>query len=242
MHGKQKTLDSFLDGGMTESEVHQEAHSMCGVEDVDLVPYDDLIDKVLDDDNIRQALERVVGNRGSAGIDDMTVTELEEWLPANIGDLKEKVRAGKYKPMPVRRVEIPKPDGGTRKLGVPAAVDRLLQQAVAQVLTPIYEPLFSESSFGFRPNRSAHDDSPRQGTHGRGLCLRGRFGPVQVFRHAEPGHPHERGPRDRQGQDPPETLGQGTGEMLGPPCTERYARWLEGSASELITGLLLDQS
>lgn len=157
MHGKQKTLDSFLDGGMTESEVHQEAHSMCGVEDVDLVPYDDLIDKVLDDDNIRQALERVVGNRGSAGIDDMTVTELEEWLPANIGDLKEKVRAGKYKPMPVRRVEIPKPDGGTRKLGVPAVVDRLLQQAVAQVLTPIYEPLFSESSFGFRPNRSAHD-------------------------------------------------------------------------------------
>jgi group II intron reverse transcriptase/maturase len=121
------------------------------------VTYDNLLEDVLSDDNIKKALKQVVGNKGASGVDGMTVYELAEWLPANIDALKEKIRAGKYKPQPVRRVEIPKPDGGTRNLGVPTVIDRLLQQAVAQVLTPIYETKFSEHSFGFRPNRSAHD-------------------------------------------------------------------------------------
>ncbi|MDO5862592.1 MAG: group II intron reverse transcriptase/maturase [Thermoplasmata archaeon] len=118
---------------------------------------DGLLEAVLDDGNIAQALKRVVGNRGAPGTDGMSVQELAEWLPSNIDALKETIRAGKYRPSPVRRVEIPKPDGGTRSLGVPTAVDRLIQQAIAQVLTPIYEPTFSDSSFGFRPNRSAQD-------------------------------------------------------------------------------------
>ena len=94
---------------------------------------------------------------GAPGVDGMTVYELRDQLPSIIDALKERIRAGKYKPSPVRRVEIPKPDGGTRSLGVPTATDHLIQQAIAQVLTPIYERTFSDSSFGFRPKRSAHD-------------------------------------------------------------------------------------
>ncbi len=130
---------------------------MQGTETEERDTYGDLIELVLDDENIKRALKQVVGNKGAPGIDGMSVFELQEWLPANIEEIKAKVRAGKYKPKPVRRVEIPKPDGGVRTLGVPTATDRLLQQAVSQVLTPIYEPMFSDSSFGFRPNRSAQD-------------------------------------------------------------------------------------
>jgi len=121
------------------------------------VTYDGLLEDVLGNDNIKRALKQIVGNKGASGVDGMTVYELAQWLPANIDALKERIRAGKYRPQAVRRVEIPKPDGGTRNLGVPTVIDRLLQQAVAQVLTPIYEEKFSEHSFGFRPDRSAHD-------------------------------------------------------------------------------------
>ena len=154
---QQKTLESFHEMDTTESEEYHEAQSRQVAEHEDKATYDNLIESVLDDENIKLALRQIVGNRGAPGIDGMSVFELQEWLPANIEDIKAKVRAGKYKPKPVRRVEIPKPDGGTRSLGVPTVLDRLLQQAVAQVLTPIYEPLFSDSSFGFRPNRSAQD-------------------------------------------------------------------------------------
>ena len=130
---------------------------MCVTEKNEKVTYDGLLEKVLSDDNIEKALKQVVGNRGAAGVDGMSVYELGDWLPANIEMLRDKIRAGKYKPSPVRRVEIPKPDGGVRNLGVPTVIDRLLQQAVAQVLTPIYENKFSEYSFGFRPNRNAQD-------------------------------------------------------------------------------------
>ena len=148
---QQKTLESFHEMDTTESEEYHEAQSRQVAEHEDKATYDNLIESVLDDENIKLALRQIVGNRGAPGIDGMSVFELQEWLPANIEDIKAKVRAGKYKPKPVRRVEIPKPDGGTRSLGVPTVLDRLLQQAVAQVLTPIYEPLFSDSSFGFRP-------------------------------------------------------------------------------------------
>lgn len=153
----QKTIESYHAVDTTESEEHHGARSTTSTESAERATCDDLIEKVLEDENIQQALKQVVGNHGAPGVDGMTVHELELWLPANLEALMEKIRAGKYKPKPVRRVEIPKPDGGVRALGVPTAVDRLFQQAVAQVLTPIYEPMFSESSFGFRPNRSAQD-------------------------------------------------------------------------------------
>ena len=91
------------------------------------------------------------------GIDGMTVEDAPEWLKEHKGELLESIRNGKYKPSPVRRKEIPKPDGGVRKLGIPTVIDRIIQQAIAQVLIPIYEPKFSDGSYGYRPNRSAQD-------------------------------------------------------------------------------------
>lgn len=157
MRGKQKTIDSFLEEVRTESEDTPEAQSITMAEMKEMSTCDDLIDRILSDDNLSEALERVVGNRGAPGMDGMSVLELPDWLHANAESLKERIRQGKYKPKPVRRVEIPKPDGGIRELGVPTVVDRLIQQAVAQVLTPIYEQKFSDNSFGFRPGRNAHD-------------------------------------------------------------------------------------
>lgn len=165
MQGKQKTMDSYLEEARTESEDSPGAHSMSVAESDGRHTYGDLIEEVLSDENIAEALDRVVSNRGAPGVDGMTVHELREWLPANIDALRTRIRAGKYKPSPVRRVEIPKPDGGVRGLGVPTAVDRLLQQAVAQVMGPIYDPTFSDSSFGFRPGRSAHDAITRARTY-----------------------------------------------------------------------------
>lgn len=157
MQGKQKTLDSYSERDTTESEEYRRAHSLLVAKTAGTATYDGLIENVLDDKNIEDALKKVVGNKGAPGIDGMSVFELREWLPSNLELVKTKIRAGKYKPKPVRRVEIPKPDGGVRLLGIPTAVDRLIQQMVAQVIIPIYEPMFSESSFGFRPGRSAHD-------------------------------------------------------------------------------------
>ena len=118
----------------------------------------DLLERICERENMREAYRRVVRNRGAGGVDGMQVTELDAWLSANYDALIGRLLAGKYKPMPVRRVEIPKEEKGkTRQLGIPTVVDRLVQQAIVQQLTPIYEPRFSERSFGFRPNRSAHD-------------------------------------------------------------------------------------
>ncbi len=130
---------------------------MGATETVERVTYADLMEKVLDDDNIERALKQVVGNKGSPGVDGMTVYELKATLPDRIDSIKESIRAGKYKPQPVKRVEIPKDGGGKRMLGIPTATDRLVQQMVAQVLVPIYDPTFSEASFGFRPGRSPQD-------------------------------------------------------------------------------------
>ena len=107
-------------------------------------------------DNMEKALKRVMANRGSPGIDQMRVYELPEHLDRNWDEIKEQLLSGTYHPSPVRRVEIPKPSGGKRPLGIPTAQDRLIQQAIAQVLTPIFETDFSEGSYGFRPGRSAH--------------------------------------------------------------------------------------
>ncbi len=113
-----------------------------------------LIEQILATSNVKAALERVVSNKGAAGIDGMKVEELRDYMNANWLGLKQSILARDYKPVPVRMVEIPKPNGGTRKLGIPTAVDRTLQQAIVQVLSPIFESEFQENSYGFRPGRS----------------------------------------------------------------------------------------
>ena len=114
---------------------------------------DTLLSELLSDENLKIAKQRVKKNKGASGIDGMKVKELDDYLYKHLDEIKEQIRNKKYCPKPVKRVEIPKPDGGVRNLGVPTVVDRFVQQAIAQVLTPIYEPKFSESSYGFRPDR-----------------------------------------------------------------------------------------
>lgn len=116
-----------------------------------------LFDRILSRENMKRALDRVRRNRGSHGVDGMTVDELPAYLETAWPFVKEELISGTYKPQPVRRVEIPKPDGGTRLLGIPIVLDRLIQQAIAQVLSPMFEENFSDSSYGFRPLRGAHD-------------------------------------------------------------------------------------
>ena len=119
---------------------------------------DNLLDTILRSDNRNAAYKRVKGNRGSGGIDGMQVDELLPFLRDHREELVRQIREGKYKPNPVRRVEIPKEEKDkVRKLGIPTVVDRMIQQAIAQELTPIYEEQFSDNSFGFRPGRNAHD-------------------------------------------------------------------------------------
>ena len=117
---------------------------------------DKLIEEACEKENLKEALRRVKANAGAAGVDGMTVKELPDFLRENWSRLKEQLLSGSYRPQPVRRVEIPKSGGGTRKLGIPTAVDRFVQQAVLQVLQKRWDPTFSEFSYGFRPGRSAH--------------------------------------------------------------------------------------
>lgn len=141
----------FLQRDSVEHKGYAEAYSANGrkVEEKDGAG---LLEKVLN-----RAYKRVKVYKGASGVDGMTVNEAGSWLKEHKGELLEKIRNGKYKPSPVRRVEIPKDNGGVRKLGIPTVIDRIIQQAIAQVLTPIYEPKFSDGSYGYRPNRSAKD-------------------------------------------------------------------------------------
>ncbi|MFC6163716.1 group II intron reverse transcriptase/maturase [Lactiplantibacillus dongliensis] len=111
--------------------------------------------RVLTRNNMNLAFSRVKKNKGAAGLDGMTVEDLLPYLREHKDELLEQLAQGTYRPQPVKRVEIPKPNGGKRKLGIPTVVDRLVQQAVAQVMTPVFEQVFSDNSFGFRPNRGA---------------------------------------------------------------------------------------
>lgn len=117
----------------------------------------DLLGKILEKDNLNRAFKRVKANKGAPGVDGMNVDETLVWLKENNHELVDRIRRGKYTPKPVRRVEIPKPDGGIRKLGIPTVIDRTIQQAMAQQMMPIYEPLFADGSYGYRPGRSAKD-------------------------------------------------------------------------------------
>jgi len=116
-----------------------------------------LLEKILERENLRRALRQVRRNKGAPGVDGMTVRQLGRHLKKHWPKIKAAIVEGRYKPLPVRRKEIDKPEGGVRLLGIPAVLDRFIQAAVAQVVSEIWEPNFSESSFGFRPNRSQHD-------------------------------------------------------------------------------------
>lgn len=115
-----------------------------------------LMEKILSKENLRMAIKKVKQNRGAPGVDKMTVQEVEYWFEHYQEELISRIKNKQYRPMPVKRVYIPKPNGKQRPLGIPTVVDRVIQQAMLQVLTEIYEPIFSEHSYGFRPKRSAH--------------------------------------------------------------------------------------
>jgi RNA-directed DNA polymerase len=116
-----------------------------------------LMEIIVDRQNMLRAYRRVLANKGAPGVDGMTVGQLKSYLKRCWPKIKQALLNGTYRPLPVRRKEIPKPTGGIRLLGIPAVLDRLIQQAIAQVLQPMWDPIFSEKSFGFRPRRSAHD-------------------------------------------------------------------------------------
>ena len=115
------------------------------------------MEQVLSSENMHKAWKRVKANKGAAGVDGMSVLEFPEFARSHWVSIRKDLMEGSYKPLPVKRVEIPKPDGGKRPLGIPRITDRVIQQAIAQVLSPVFDPEFSDSSYGFRPNRSAHD-------------------------------------------------------------------------------------
>lgn len=116
----------------------------------------DLLEQIVTRDNLMRAWKRVKANQGAAGVDEITVTDFPAWARAHWPNIKTQLLDGAYQPKAVRRVWIPKPNGDKRPLGIPSIADRVIQQAIAQVLTPIYEPLFSHHSYGFRPGRNAH--------------------------------------------------------------------------------------
>lgn len=116
-----------------------------------------LMEEVCDHANLNAAYKRVKANKGGPGVDGVTVHDLYEWLATHRNELISMLLDGTYQPQPVKGVDIPKPGGGTRRLGIPTVVDRFVQQSILQILTPILDPLFSEFSYGFRPGRSAHD-------------------------------------------------------------------------------------
>ena len=166
MQGTKKCVESRqLHNEDYLQEVRVEPGSTAGVPSISPMPEEgrndgdeytsELLEEILHRDNLNVAYKRVKDNKGSHGIDGMTVNELLQFLKENGAQLRQSILEGTYAPQPVRRVEIPKPDGGKRLLGIPTVVDRVIQQAIAQVLTPIYEMQFSANSYGFRPGRDA---------------------------------------------------------------------------------------
>ncbi len=155
MNAEYRENKGFLQRDNVEHEGYAEVQSTDRREGKERDGASDLLGAILDRDNLNRAYKRVKRNHGAAGIDGMTVEEALPWLKEHREELLQSIRAGSYIPSPVRRKEIPKPDGGVRKLGIPTVVDRVIQQAIAQKLQRIWEPLFSESSYGYRPQRSA---------------------------------------------------------------------------------------
>ena len=160
-NGRQLQIEDYLQENKLETEGKVEVPSIIAVsplEEIDTKTVtNEILEKILSRDNMNLAYKKVKANKGASGIDDMQVDELLQYLKENGDQIREDIRKGEYNPKAVRRVEIPKADGSKRKLGIPTVVDRVIQQAIAQQLSKIYEPIFSENSYGFRPNRSCHD-------------------------------------------------------------------------------------
>jgi len=156
MRREQKTVQAGCPcEGTVETESSRGARSIAPLETAEKNGADSLLERILHRDNLNAAYKRVKRNGGAAGVDGMTVDEMLPYLREHGDELIASIRGGWYKPKPVRRVEIPKPDGGVRLLGVPTVVDRMVQQAINQVLQPVFEPTFSDNSYGFRPGRNA---------------------------------------------------------------------------------------
>ena len=135
---------------------------------------DRMMEEIVERENLKEALRRVKANKGAPGVDGMTVDQLGDYLKQHWPAIREQLLSGTYRPKPVKRVEIPKPDGGVRKLGIPTVLDRFIQQAVMQVLQRQWDPEFSDHSYGFRPGRSAHQavaQAQRYITEGCGWCV-----------------------------------------------------------------------
>ncbi|MCF1686279.1 group II intron reverse transcriptase/maturase, partial [Tetragenococcus halophilus] len=113
-----------------------------------------MLEQILDRENMNEAYQKVQANKGTSGVDDVTLDQLYNYIQENWETISQQIRERRYKPQPVKRVMIPKPDGSKRKLGIPAVIDRVIQQAIVQIITPICEPYFSTYSYGFRPNRN----------------------------------------------------------------------------------------
>ena len=160
-NGRQLRIEDYLQENKLETEDNVEVPSVLDVSELEGIDTktvtNEILEEILSRDNMNLAYKRVKANKGASGIDDMQVDELLQYLKENGEQIKEDIRKGEYNPKAVRRVEIPKADGSKRKLGIPTVVDRVIQQAIAQQLSKIYEPIFSENSYGFRPNRSCHD-------------------------------------------------------------------------------------
>jgi len=146
---------SCLCEGTLETESSKGACSITRIETAAENGAANILERILERGNLNRAYQKVKKKGGSAGVDGMTVEEMLPYLKEHGGKLLEALRSGRYKPKTVKRVEIPKPDGGKRKLGVPTVIDRMIQQAIVQVFEPMYEPIFSKYSYGFRPKRSA---------------------------------------------------------------------------------------
>lgn len=161
VESRQLHIEDYFQESRVELEGNGKVHSISLTSDKEQndrnVYAGNLLEKILDRDNMNEAFKRVKKNKGSHGIDGLTIDELLMYLKENGGDIRQSLLEGKYNPIPVRRVEIPKDNGKKRLLGIPTVVDRVVQQSIAQVLSPIFEKIFSDNSFGFRPNRSAHD-------------------------------------------------------------------------------------
>lgn len=156
----QKTMESFPQNDSAERESYDGAQTLIGMVGDDLVEVqlmsDRMLEYILTPDNLNRAYRQVKANKGSGGIDKMDVEHLLPYLRSHKVEIVESLLDGKFRPNPVRRVEIPKEGGKMRQLGIPTVVDRVIQQAIAQVLGLVYEPKFSDGSYGFRPGRSAH--------------------------------------------------------------------------------------
>ena len=157
---KQKTEESCPQRNSAEREKYEGAPTLIGIVGDELVEVqlssDRMLEYILTPDNLNRAYRQVKANKGSGGIDRMDVEQLLPYLREHKDELTESLLGGHYRPNPVRRVEIPKEGGKTRLLGIPTVVDRVVQQSIAQVLSLVYEPKFSDTSYGFRPRRSAH--------------------------------------------------------------------------------------